>query len=75
MSDIEQALEGLKMEKIEEKSIEVKEVIVKLNFTFEDGEIQDPLQSAIYDMLVDNNAIIDETETEDANTQLSEFQE
>lgn len=73
MSQIEEALESLKFEKIEEKSIEVKEVLVKLNFTFENGEIQDPTQSAIYDLLVKNDAIIEDTE--DVNTQLNEFQE
>ena len=42
MTEITEALEGLNMEKIEEKSIEMKEVLVKLNFTFEDGVYRRP---------------------------------
>ena len=66
--EFREALEALEMKPVEEKSIEIKEVTVKFNFTFEDGIIKDEIQSALYDMLRVNNAIIEESEAEyDAN--------
>ena len=37
------------------------------------GFIADPTQSAIYEMLVDNNAIIEESEEEDTDASDDEF--
>lgn len=69
MHNIEDTFKALGIKKIDEKSVEMKEVTVKLNFTFEDGEIADEFQRAIYNMLVQKDAIIEES------SDIDEFQE
>lgn len=76
MTELVDALKALSPENVDEKSIEVKDVTVKLSFQFEDGEIKDPVQAQIYEMLKTENAIIDESLTEEADSTVdNEFQE
>lgn len=68
---LKDTLESLGAERIEEQSIETKEVTVKLKFTFVDGAIEDEEQAAIYEMITPKNDIIDEVINEEE--QLADF--
>jgi len=67
---LKDTLDGLGIERIEEQSIETKEVTVKLKFTFVDGAIEDEEQAAIYEMITPKDDIIDEVNEDE---QLADF--